>query len=233
MYISKAEQAAKEAADKTLLQTILSEAKEAPKAAPPLPPPPAFAGSSNGNDGAAAASSTETGSMDPSVGGTVAPSAAVEALAAAAAPAASSSALQAAVGLAELWTPPVAKETYDQATNTDGPMLPLDDAAAAAEAELRPAGAGGSLSPARPAPSLFSPGSATARGTPARAGGAAGNAPSFLPPSRGDDRAVTGGGTVCGAGVLLAARLSGEAAAAVLEDEAFRSFVETKSRVVS
>jgi hypothetical protein len=139
--------------------------------------------------------------------------------------------LKATVGLAEPWVPPVAKETYDQATNPDGPMLPLDDAAAEAAAEdaLRPAGAAGSLSPARPAPLPLSPGAGAARETPARAGGAAGSAaPALLSNRAGDDRASSEGDGAA----LLGARLSKAAAAAVVEDASFRSFVENKSRVV-
>jgi len=132
--------------------------------------------------------------------------------------------LQSATGLAELYMPPVPKETYDQATNTDGPMLnDDDDTGGEGGAPLSP-GAKGGLSPASP--------SSGARMTPGRADN--GNGPP-LSPGEGEHGELSSqnGGTAADRAAVRVARLSGEAAAAVLEDASFRTFVEKKSLVVS
>lgn len=132
--------------------------------------------------------------------------------------------LQSATGLAELYIPPVPKETYDQATNTDGPML-KDNELEGGGAPLSPGGKGG-LSPAPP--------SSGVRTTPARADH--GNGPLQSPGAfEGEDGELSSqnGGTAADGAAVRVARLSGEAAAAVLEDASFRTFVEKKSLVVS
>jgi len=193
------------------LQTILSEAKETPKAAPappPLPPPPPAVTSSSNDSG----SSTDVKPVSSSAE-----------LSASAGSSGATAVLQSSVGLAELFLPPVPKETYDQATNTDGPMLNDNEDVGTGE-PLSPNGKG-ELSPTR----LSSPRNAS-RMTPARVDG--GNGAPLLSPGAFEVEGELSQGTNSTDGVSRMARLSGEAAAAVLEDTSFRSFVEKKSLVV-